>query len=49
VKPLACKRFNCNVWLTRHAEAMMLERKVSQAELIDLIETGDIKYRSETH
>jgi len=27
----------------------MLERQVSQAELIDLIETGDIKYRSETH
>jgi hypothetical protein len=49
VKPLICQRFNCNIWLTHHAEAMMLERKVSPVELIDLIETGDIRYKSQTH
>jgi len=49
MKPLTCRRFNCNVWLTHHAEMMMRERKVSEAELIELIETGDIQRKSESH
>ena len=46
---LRCRRFNCRVWLTRHAEMMMVERKIGEAELMDLIETGEIKYKSDTH
>ncbi len=46
---LRCRRFNCRVWLTRHAEMMMMERKISEAELMELIETGEIKYKSDTH
>ena len=49
MKQLTCRRFNCNVWLTHHAEMMLLERNVSEAELIELVETGDIKRKSEIH
>ncbi|MFZ1640214.1 MAG: DUF4258 domain-containing protein [Candidatus Contendobacter sp.] len=49
MKPLICRRFNCKVWLTHHAEMMLLERNVSEAELIELVETGDIKRKSEIH
>lgn len=49
VKPLRCQRFNCNVRLTRHADMMMRERKISEAELMELIESGDIKRKSAIH
>jgi hypothetical protein len=43
------QRFNLEVVLTRHAELRMVERSFSTLELLDLIETGEIKYKDDTH
>ena len=42
-------RFNLNIVLTKHAALRMLERRLSEAELLDLVNTGELKYKDETH
>lgn len=42
-----CKRFNKDVKLTHHASERMLQRKISDQELLELLETGDIRYKDE--
>jgi Domain of unknown function (DUF4258) len=43
------QRFKLDVVLTRHAELRMVERSFSEAELLDLIDTGEVKYKDDTH
>jgi hypothetical protein len=49
--PSACfsQRFQREVCLTRHAEIRMRERGISAAMLLEVIDTGDTRYRDETH
>jgi len=43
------KRFARPVVITQHARARMAERNISEAILLDVIDTGDTRYRDETH
>lgn len=43
------QRFNCPVILTRHAEARMTERNISEAEVLAVIDTGETRYKDATH
>ncbi len=42
------QRFQKNVRLTHHVKARMEKRDISLELLLDLIETGDIRHKSET-
>lgn len=42
-------RFNRPVILTRHATQRMAERNISENELLTVIDTGDTKFKDETH
>lgn len=42
-------RFNLNIVLTKHAALRMLERQLSEPELLDLVNTGELKYKDDTH
>jgi hypothetical protein len=42
-------RFNRTVILTRHAALRMIERNITEAELLSVIDTGETKYKDETH
>ncbi|AXY43645.1 DUF4258 domain-containing protein [Halomonas sp. JS92-SW72] len=42
------KRFGLPVHVTRHAAERMTERKISQIELVDLIDTGMPRYKDDT-
>jgi len=42
------QRFQKNIRLTHHVKARMDKRDISLEQLLDLIETGDIKSKSET-
>lgn len=42
-------RFQCAIRLTRHAQTRMLERNISEDLLLDLIETGSVKYKNAQH
>lgn len=42
------QRFQKNIRLTHHVKARMDKRDISLGQLLDLIETGDIRNRSET-
>jgi len=42
-------RFNRPVILTRHALMRMTERNITELELLLVIDTGDIKYKDDTH
>ena len=42
-------RFQCAIRLTRHAQIRMLERNISEDLLLDLIETGSVKYKNAQH
>ncbi len=41
------QRFNRSVTVTEHAAGRMTERGVDEAILLDLIETGDVRYKDE--
>ncbi len=43
------QRFNLDIVLTRHADLRMAERSFSETELLDLIDTGEVKYKDDTH
>lgn len=42
-------RFQRSVILTRHAEQRMSERGISDAMLLEVIDTGDTRYADATH
>ncbi len=42
-------RFNRAVILTRHAQLRMTVRNVSQVELLAVIDTGETRYKDESH
>lgn len=42
------QRFARPIRMTRHARARMVEREISEALLLDLIETGDTRYKDAT-
>lgn len=43
------QRFNRSVVLTRHAQLRMAERAITEEELLSVIDTGDTRYKDETH
>lgn len=43
------KRFNKSVILTYHATEQMVERQIDEATLLDLIESGELRYKDEQH
>lgn len=42
-------RFQCAVRLTHHAQARMTERAIPETLLLDVIETGQVKYKDSQH
>lgn len=42
-------RFNRKVVLTRHARGRMTERDISDAMLMEVIDSGETRYRDSTH
>ena len=42
-------RFGRPVILTRHARIRMQERQISETELLVVIDTGETRYKDETH
>ena len=42
-------RFDRSVILTDHARRRMAQRGISETLLLDLVETGEIRYKDETH
>ena len=43
-----CRRFERQVHITRHAPERMLERNISEEQLIELLETGDTRFKDYT-
>ncbi|ROH87837.1 DUF4258 domain-containing protein [Stagnimonas aquatica] len=43
------ERFQKRVWITSHAALRMLQRSVSQVELLNLIETGELRHKDASH
>jgi len=43
------QRFQLRIQVTRHARRRMLERNMDEALLLDIIETGAVKYRDDSH
>ncbi|CBL44704.1 Hypothetical protein HDN1F_11210 [gamma proteobacterium HdN1] len=43
------QRFSRPVVLTRHAQLRMAERNISEAEVLAVIDTGDTRYKDDTH
>ncbi len=43
------QRFNRPVILTRHAVIRMVERGISDAELLEVIDTGDTRFKDVDH
>ena len=42
-------RFNRAIIITRHAQLRMVERGISDADLLDIVETGSTKFSDESH
>ncbi|MBS0212332.1 MAG: DUF4258 domain-containing protein [Proteobacteria bacterium] len=42
-------RFGRTIHITRHAAARMAERNISESLLLDIIETGTLKYKNAEH
>ncbi|MDR5899827.1 DUF4258 domain-containing protein [Halomonas vilamensis] len=40
-----CQRFGLEVHVTRHAWERMAQRKITRELLLDVLETGDIRYK----
>jgi len=45
---MICKRFNSEIYVSRHANERMVERAISESLLLDLLETGDIRQKDPT-
>ena len=43
------ERFGCAIRLTDHANKRMVERDIDEARILDLIETGQVKYKDDRH
>ena len=43
------KRFRKNIRLTTHASTRMAERGVSEHYVLDLVESGNIKFKDKSH
>lgn len=43
------QRFQLSVSVTRHARQRMAQRNIDDDLLLDLIETGDLRYKDEVH
>jgi hypothetical protein len=43
------KRFNRPIIITRHAQLRMIERNITEADLLDIVDTGTTKYSDESH
>jgi len=46
-KPVFSKRFARAVVLTKHARERMIERRIDEKTLIDLLESGEVKYKDD--
>ncbi len=46
---LFSQRFQREVCLTRHATQRLLQRGVSEVLLLEVIDTGETRYKDETH
>ena len=42
-------RFNLDIVITQHAQLRMTERGISKEEILELIESGEIKHKDATH
>ena len=42
-------RFNRPVILTRHAKQRMTERQITDSELLNVLDTGDTRFKDATH
>ena len=47
--PLFSQRFQREVYITRHAMERLLERSIPEMLLLEVIDTGDTRYKDETH
>jgi hypothetical protein len=43
------QRFHREVAVTRHARQRMTERRIDDARLLDLIDSGETRYKDATH
>lgn len=43
------KRFNRQIIITSHAQLRMIERDITEAILLDIVDTGTEKYSDESH
>lgn len=48
-KRMFSTRFNRPLIITRHAGQRMAERNLSAADLLAVVDTGDTRYKDETH
>jgi len=42
-------RFNRTIIITKHAQIRMVERGISEVDLLDIVETGSTKFSDENH
>jgi hypothetical protein len=42
-------RFNRTIVITKHAQLRMVEREISDADLLDIVETGSTKFSDKNH
>jgi hypothetical protein len=42
-------RFKKTVVLTHHAKTRMVQRSISMEELLDVVDTGDTRFKDDTH
>lgn len=49
VQAMHSRRFDRPVILTRHAALRMQERNISATDLLAVIDTGETRYKDETH
>lgn len=47
--PLFSQRFQREVCITRHARERLRERSISEVLLLEVIDTGEARYKDETH
>ena len=43
------ERFNKPIIITRHAQLRMIERNITEIDLLDILDTGSTKYSDESH
>jgi hypothetical protein len=42
-------RFSRRIVITRHAQIRMAERKISEADLLCVIDSGELRYKDDSH